>query len=667
MRTRAAAKRLAEMASAADKGVDSPSGPTESAPAQDITDNPASDTLGPSRMAMTGGKKRKRPSKKQAQPIKGGWVLPHGMGSGVNDTPPASEGTPPAAEDMVPAPETVPPAPEDMAPITISENAPPASEDVPHPSEDATLTSEHIALRSSPTSSPPGPLMDVETPAQDNLVLVSRPTNTETAPVPKKQTRLLLRVSKANAHAQTKTQEQQVNEPVVKLKGTNAERPRKRLRGVPGPAGNTSDATVSRTTTTSSAAVKTEDNDNLDKPARKVLVIKGIAIKDNIVTKVSDKIILDASQILNPEHRLMIKRGKENPYGLTPGFSPYPYRRVPTPDACEEVHRILTELHGEVTQPEKMPPASLEIAGCGEVPCVLDALLRTLISGNTTMALADTAIKNLAQHYGLRQEGSGAGSINWDKVRLSSHQELIQVIKVAGNGPKRSVHIKQILDMVHDEGLEQAKVDSSATAAEAGAEADEAGKSTQKPLSLDHMHGMSKDEAMAKFVSYPGIGIKTAACVSLFCLRMPCFAVDTHVHKFCRWLGWIPEKADPDNCFRHGDFMVPDHLKYGLHQLFIRHGQLCFKCRKVTKPGTKDWKEAPDCPLEHLLDRSKDEAGSKSKPKRKQAKEVKEEEGSGTDDDSEVDSKKKNAVESDEEDEADPAEDQHAAAAEKEE
>ncbi|KAK3905017.1 DNA glycosylase [Staphylotrichum tortipilum] len=631
MRTRAATKRLAEMAGAADNGADSPSGPTEGAQAQDIIDNLATDasgssrvatqaqdiidnlatdTSGSSRMATAGGIKRKRASKKQAQPLKGGWVLPHGMGSGVTDAP---------------------------------------------------LTSEDTQSTSTPTSLLPGPSVDVETPAQDTPEAVSRPSNTEMEPVQKKQTRLILRVSKANAHAQMKDQEEQVGEPVVKLEDKDDERPRKRSRGVPEPAENTSGAVVSGTAEMSTVSVKTEDHSSPDKSARKVLIIQGIAIKDDIATKVSETIVVDASQILNPNYRLMIKRGKENPYGLTPGFSPYPYRLVPTPDACEEVHRILTELHGEVTQPEKLPPASLEIAGCGEVPCVLDALLRTLISGNTTMALADAAIKNLAQHYGLRQEGTGAGSINWDKVRLSSHQELTQVIKVAGNGPRRSIHIKQILDMVHDESLEQAETQASTTGAEASTEAGEAGKPTQKPLSLDHMHGLSKDEAMAKFVSYPGIGIKTAACVTLFCLRMPCFAVDTHVHKFCRWLGWTPEKADPDNCFRHGDFMVPDHLKYGLHQLFIRHGQLCFKCRKVTKPGTKDWKEAPDCPLEHLLDRSKDEAGTK--PKTKQAKEAKEEEDSGTDDDSEVESKK-TADDSYQADEADAVENEPAAAAE---
>lgn len=95
----------------------------------------------------------------------------------------------------------------------------------------------------------------------------------------------------------------------------------------------------------------------------KLLVIKGIIIKDNVVSKGFEKIIVDASQLLDPNFRVMVKRGKDNPYGLTPGFSPYPYRRVPTPEACEEVHKILTDLHGEVKQPEKIPVASLEIAG----------------------------------------------------------------------------------------------------------------------------------------------------------------------------------------------------------------------------------------------------------------------------------------------------------------
>jgi endonuclease III len=579
MQTRAAAKRLA--AEAATGGSVAPTSivKTQVAQVETITNSPSlKDDPVSTGKTTSSSTKRKRAGKKQSQPLKGGWVLPHGMGVGLAEQASSNVS---GAENTSPTPLLA------DAPKTVGVSAQGDSA--------ATLEPE----------------------AKQRVVRQTR------------QTRLSLRVTKAGAEDQKSRQKEQ--EPTVKLEDPEdppatqeVGRPSKRKRTTPPTAKRQPNVGSLSQEVPEPADVKVVDK--LTQTPPKVLIIKGLMIKDNVVTKVSSKIVIDATQILKPNYRIMVKRGKDNPYGLTPGFSPYPYRRVPTPEACEEVHRILTELHGEVKQPEIMPAASLEIAGCGEVPCVLDALLRTLISGNTTMALADAAIKNLAQHYGLRQEGTGAGSINWDKVRLSSHQELIQVIKVAGNGPKRSHHIKQILDMVYQENVERAKMQASP------------GKTTQNLLSLDHMHGMTKDEAIAKFVSYPGIGIKTAACVTLFCLRMPCFAVDTHVHKFCRWLGWVPEKADPDNCFRHGDFMVPDHLKYGLHQLFIRHGQLCFKCRKATKPGTKDWNEAPDCPLEHLLDRSKDEAGA-SKPKARQTRKVKEETESETDgSETEVDS-----------------------------
>ncbi|KAK4155138.1 DNA glycosylase [Chaetomidium leptoderma] len=576
MQTRAAAKKLADAAAAVSSGASTliEQADVEQGPA--IADGAGlTEDLRSASNITSGTTKRKRAGKKQAQPLKGGWALPHGMGVGVTG-PDAS--SPQDAEATLPASSLV--------------DSQPDTEEPKHSGPSAT-------------------------PQVNTKKIVLRQT---------RQTRLSLRVTKVEAKDQKINQTEE--EPAVKL-GEPAspsikqedEPPSKRVRTALVATKESSDATASDRKVLDHAAVKAEEKDTPNVPIPKVLIIKGITIKDNIVTKVSTKIILDATRLLDPSFKQMVKRGKENPYGLTPGFSPYPYRRVPTPEACEEVHRILTELHGEVKQPEKMPVASLDIAGCGEVPCVLDALLRTLISGNTLMALADSAIKSLAEHYGLRQEGTGAGSINWDKARLSSHQELAQVIRVAGNGPKRSQHIKQILDMVYEENIERAKTQPpTATATHL--------------LSLDHMHGMTKDEAMAKFVTYPGIGIKTAACVTLFCLRMPCFAVDTHVHKFSRWLGWVPEKADPDNCFRHGDFMVPDPLKYGLHQLFIRHGQLCFKCRKATKPGTKDWNEAPDCPLEHLLDRSKDEAKAKAKP----PKQVKEESSSGAgDSESEVD------------------------------
>ncbi|KAK4189240.1 hypothetical protein QBC35DRAFT_494146 [Podospora australis] len=357
------------------------------------------------------------------------------------------------------------------------------------------------------------------------------------------------------------------------------------------------------TTSTQIVDIKTEDV----VPKRKA-VVKTTVQREHVSTLLG-QISIDPSQRSNPEYRIQIKRKGNNPYGLTPGFSPYPYRQVPTPEACEEVYSILAQAHPEFNfkQPDTMPAASREVAGCGEVPCVLDALLRTLISGNTLMERANEAVRSLVKHYGIRSVGAGAGSIDWDKVRLSSENELAQVIRMAGNGPRRARYIKNIIDQVYQENLERH--------AQAGASSE-----GEDLLSLEFMRTMTNHQAMEKFVSFPGIGIKTAACVSLFCLQMPCFAVDTHVHKFCRWLGWTPKEADPDNCFRHVDFMVPDRLKYGLHQLFIRHGQDCFKCKKISKPGSKEWNNAEECPLEHLLHRDKEEAKPAAPKKSKKTK-----------------------------------------------
>ncbi len=359
---------------------------------------------------------------------------------------------------------------------------------------------------------------------------------------------------------------------------------------------------------------------------RRLIVFKGVVMDDRTAVRVGTKFTAEVAEIKDLEFKSRVSRGADNLYGLTLGRSPYPHRTAPTREECEEVHRILTELHGEVVQPDKVPAPSLEVAGCGEVPSVLDALLRTLISGNTLMANADAAVMNLVNHYGLTEHGIGVGSINWEQVRLSPLTELVDTIKPAGCAGIKGAHIKAILDMVHAENAARVNAHINAertgnSANLAGAEHESRGqvameiaKAERNILSLDHMHCMTKDKAMAKFLRYPGIGVKTAACVILFCLRIPCFAVDTHVHKFCQWLGWVPPKASELDSYNHGEFKVPDQLKYGLHQLFIRHGQQCYKCRKATRPGTIEWEEAPDCPLEHLLNRSKAEVAQKATP-----------------------------------------------------
>ncbi|KAK5654372.1 hypothetical protein OQA88_7281 [Cercophora sp. LCS_1] len=642
MQTRSAAKKAAEAST--QLATVQPTAPVKAAAGRKNTQSQAK-KMAIAKKPKPIATKMKRTKAAPPQSMKGDWVLPHGMGMKLGPavataTDAADEGDEPSGTTGDGTEGTKDSGDEEDSPVASGNDEGGITVPVKEPT---TAAESGLSI---PDASISESAIDKDRPSEDNITESTVPTQA-----------IQIDVLLATGDRVIPTHE---DIPAVKEEGAPFETRRRITRSFAAQVRADEKPEAVKSLVKGEPSVKEEqDSDGASQtpspvlPLRKLVVIKGVGLNNGVFRKTGRKITA-STRPLDPDFRIMVKRG-DNPYGLTPGYTPYIYRSVPTPEACEEVYNRLAEMHGECKAPEKMPAASLEVAGCGEVPCVLDALLRTLISGNTLMARADEAIKSLAKRYGLRTVGSGKGSINWDKVRLSSHEELAQVIRVAGDGPKRGRFIKKILDTVYREnimahftpattvagGLEtsadthntEVDIGENIAAVMQGRESTEdnsgffaevnavvstiidqvvalvSSPASDQPdlLSLDYMHKMTKDEAMSKFVSFPGIGIKTAACVTLFCLQIPCFAVDTHVHRFCGWLGWTPIKADPDNCFRHGDFMVPDHLKYGLHQLFIRHGQLCHKCRKVTRPGTQEWNEAPPCPLEDLLTRTKDE------------------------------------------------------------
>lgn len=308
------------------------------------------------------------------------------------------------------------------------------------------------------------------------------------------------------------------------------------------------------------------------------------------------------------------KKAKSS-YGIMPGQTPFPDWPLPTKEACEEVNHLLSEKHGVVIQPASVPAPSLTVTGCGEVPSVLDALIRTRLSAATTGQNSKYAFMDLTERFGVCEEGIGKGSVNWNKVREADVKEVEKAIHRGGLAPTKSKSIKEILDMVHDQNMarRQAFIEEK----ENGVKPDVVGadRLTQDQkdleiaaadydvLSLQFMHGLTADEAMQEFVKYPGIGVKTASCVILFCLQRPSFAVDTHVYRLCRWLKWIPEKATRDQAFSHCEVRIPNELKYSLHQLFIKHGKVCGRCRAATSETSDAFKEE-DCPIEHLVERT---------------------------------------------------------------
>ncbi|OHF03446.1 HhH-GPD family base excision DNA repair protein [Colletotrichum orchidophilum] len=334
-------------------------------------------------------------------------------------------------------------------------------------------------------------------------------------------------------------------------------------------------------------------------------------------------------------------RRVNNDYRLMPGATPFPDWPGPGAKECQTVYDILVTEYQQreqraepakrkalnFRQPHKIPPASATVAGCGEVPCLVDAMMRTIISQAVTRESANRVIENVIGLVGLVDvNGLGAGSINWNAIRLAPKDVVLEAFRTGGLGPTKCNAIKLCLKMIRMDNKKRAKayLKEKETGEPAGlpgiARLNQEQKDHQLSkinagiLTLDHIRVMEPHEAMLELVKYPQVAVKTASCLLLFNLQMPSFAVDTHVHRMTRWLGWVPMKANHNDTYMHCDFRVPDHLKYGLHQLFIEHGGNCYRCQGSTVEGTEKWDKTV-CPLEHLLARVKRQSQAKLKKK----------------------------------------------------
>ncbi|KAH8811647.1 DNA glycosylase [Xylogone sp. PMI_703] len=346
---------------------------------------------------------------------------------------------------------------------------------------------------------------------------------------------------------------------------------------------------------------------------RKVVITQDTDYQDEDFEEKPSKVRVTADKKVKISKKAIIKiesstprKQKKHPYGLTPGHSPFPDWQMPTPEACEEVYRLLSGLHGEVKPPEVIPPPSMEVTGCGEVPDLLDAILRTLLSASTTSNNSNLALKGLKNKFGLRTEGPGKGSVNWEAVHQADLPTVIDAIKQGGLATVKGTNIKKILDTVYAQNITRREVSKQETSHKNQKQEGLEVKHTDDGLlSMDHVFEMTTEEAMDELTKLPGIGVKTASCVILFCMKRPSFAVDTHVWRHCKWLGWVPENATRDQTFSHCEVRVPDRLKYPLHQLFLRHGKTCGRCRANTSAGTAEW-EKTICPIEHLVNRKQE-------------------------------------------------------------
>ena len=223
--------------------------------------------------------------------------------------------------------------------------------------------------------------------------------------------------------------------------------------------------------------------------------------------------------------------------------SPFPDFLHPTPEEAKLAHKILIKLHGQRKRPEKIV-ARTDRAGCGDSPSVLDALVRTILSQNTSDSNSTRAKLSMDKVYG--------GSDKWDAIVDGGEEKLQEAIKCGGLSVVKSKVITSILRQT---------------------------KERYGEYSLDHLHTASTEDAMTEMLSFQGVGPKTASCVLLFCLQREDFAVDTHVHRITGLLGWRPKNASREETYAHLNVKIPDEDKYGLHILLVGHGKKCDECK----------------------------------------------------------------------------------------
>ncbi|THH21598.1 hypothetical protein EUX98_g8343 [Antrodiella citrinella] len=232
--------------------------------------------------------------------------------------------------------------------------------------------------------------------------------------------------------------------------------------------------------------------------------------------------------------------------------SPFPDFLHPTAEEAAQVHNVLAKAHPDIVIKQRSPKEGSNAARtCGSVPNVLESLIGTILSQNTSSRNSTAAKHSLDEVFGRN---------NFEAIANAKKAEVVEAIRHGGLANKKAGVIQSILRDVHTKygvyslqhlaGVIDSPEDGRATA-----------------------HLVTNEEAMKELVSFQGVGPKTASCVLMFCLGRYSFPVDTHVFRLSRLLGWVPQKADRVTAQAHLDIVLQGELKYGLHVLMVGHGR----------------------------------------------------------------------------------------------
>ncbi len=179
----------------------------------------------------------------------------------------------------------------------------------------------------------------------------------------------------------------------------------------------------------------------------------------------------------------------------------------------------------------------------------LDALVRTILSQNTTDINSNRAFDLLRRRYP-----------SWEQVMNADARSVASAIRPGGLANIKAGRIKKTLAVIRDR---------------------------EGRLSLARLAKLGPGEALSYLTGLPGVGVKTACCVLLFSFGMPIMPVDTHVYRVATRVGWVPKKMKIDLVHGQLERIVPGRLILPMHLYVIMHG------RRVCRPRNPKCEACP--------------------------------------------------------------------------
>jgi endonuclease III len=206
------------------------------------------------------------------------------------------------------------------------------------------------------------------------------------------------------------------------------------------------------------------------------------------------------------------------------------------------------------------------IAKYGEIPHVprrepMHELISTMLSHRTTQKNEDLAYKAMIDRFG-----------TWEAIQNAPMEELATSVDKAQFPGAKAANIKKTLERIYVERGE---------------------------YSIDFLKDMPVEEALTWLTSLPGVGVKTASLVLLFCFAMLALPVDTHVHRVSGRVGLIPPKASAEAAHTLLPMLLPPdpYIYYNFHIALLKHGQqVCIwgtpRCHLCPLPSICEWYQA---------------------------------------------------------------------------